>query len=188
LTSRKQVTQREVMSAIRFVTLLVFLVLCASMSHAQENDLPEFDSPEVVLGQAVIQLDDEGRVTSSGVAIEKLAKLGFLPIKPDQRADYVDYRRVRKPFTFLGQSVIVIEEEYLDKFIGCCVNPGIGFVVETNGEMNEFNFFVEINKCQKEGPYTRAAYSLEMAGVKPKAGATYLGISCRQDDLRDDLQ
>jgi hypothetical protein len=175
--------QIRVMGYFRFVTPFLFLALCAGLSHAQKPV-----SPEMVLTQAMSRLDNENRVMSSGVAIEKLAKMGFLPIKPDDRADYVDYRRVRKPLSLFGHKVVVIEEEYLTQYIGCCVNPGIGMVIETNGAMGDLNAFLVPNKCHKRNPDFDPAQSLKLAGVKPKADATYVIISCRQDDLRDDLQ
>jgi hypothetical protein len=172
------------MKHFRFVTTLMLLMLSASISFAQKPV-----SPEMVLTQAMTRLDDENRVMSSGVAIERLAKMGFLPIKPDERADYVDYRRVRKPLSLFGHQVVVIEEEYLTQYIGCCVNPGLGLVIETNGAMGDLNAFLVPNKCHKRtGSDYDPTYSLKLAGVKPKADATYVIISCRQDDLRDDLQ
>jgi hypothetical protein len=172
------------MKYLSLVITVLLLVLSASISHAQKPV-----SPEMVLTQAMTRLDDEKRVMSSGVAIEKLAKMGFLPIKPDQRADYVDYRRLRKPLNLFGHKVVVIEEEYLTQYIGCCVNPGLGLVIETNGAMGDLNAFLVPNKCHKKtGSDYDPTYSLKLAGVKPKADATYVIISCRQDDLRDDLQ
>jgi hypothetical protein len=122
------------------------------------------------------------RVVDSGVAIRAYIDKGFVRRAPDQRADYVDYRRVRKPATLFGHKLVVIEEEYLTKYIGCCVNTGIGVVVEKTGSLVELDAFVLANECSRREA-SEATYSLGLSGLKPKRGATYVSISCRENDL-----
>jgi hypothetical protein len=79
---------------------------------------------------------------------------------------------------------VVLEEEYLTTFIGCCVNTGLGVVVEKNGSLAELDAFVLANECSKREP-SDATYSLKLARIKPKRSATYVSISCRERDLVD---
>jgi hypothetical protein len=138
---------------------------------------------EKTLRQAMIPSGDEGiRIVSSGALIIAYINKGFVARKPDQRADYVDYRRVRKPATLFGHKLVVLEEEYLTEFIGCCVNNGLGIVVEKTGSLAELEAFAIANECAIHEP-SDATYSLKLAGVKPKRGATYVSISCKEKDL-----
>jgi hypothetical protein len=140
-------------------------------------------SLELTLRKAMIPgVDSDTRVVDSGVAIRAYIDKGFVRRKPDQRADYVDYRRVRKPATLFGHKLVVLEEEYLTEFIVCCVNTGIGMVVEKTGSLAELDAFVLANRCSKRTS-SEATISLELAGLKPKRGATYVSISCRARDL-----
>jgi hypothetical protein len=124
----------------------------------------------------------EERAIDSGAAIRTYIAKGFVSKAPDQRADYVDYRRVRKPASLFGHKLVVLEEEYLTTYIGCCVNPGLGIVVEKKGSLTALTRFVDNNRCAV-GDSTEASYSLQLAGVKPKSGATYVSISCREREL-----
>jgi hypothetical protein len=89
---------------------------------------------------------------------------------------------VRKSATLFGHKLMVLEEEYLVEFIGCCVNEGLGLVVEKNGSVTELETFAIANECAIKEP-SDATYSLKLAGVKPKRGATYISISCKEKDL-----
>jgi hypothetical protein len=142
-------------------------------------------SLERVLREAMTpSTNGEERQVDSGVALRAYIKAGLVSRAPDERADYVDYRRLRKPTSLFGHSLVVLEEEYLTTYIGCCVNPGLGMVVQKRGGLGPLDEFLERNKCSKRDA-DDATYSMQLAGVKPKAGATYVSISCRQRDLLD---
>jgi hypothetical protein len=161
--------------------LLMVLVAAVVVSFGGPARAAEVSPLETTLRKAMTAGVDTPRVVDSGVAIRAYINKGFVRRAPDQRADYVDYRRVRKPATLFGHKLVVLEEEYLTEFIGCCVNTGLGVVVEKNGSLAELDAFVNANECTKREP-SDAANSLELAGLKPKRGATYVSISCREKD------
>ncbi len=159
------------------IAAMALLLMSASPMAA------EISNEEKVLQGAMMlrSRDPYAREVGSGEAIGVLIKSGFLKRKPFQRADYVDYRALKKPMKFLGHSVLLIEEEYLVEWIGCCVNVGIGMVIEESGDTAGLEGFVKANQCRKEGEdYWKG--SLENSGLKPKAGVKYSYISCREKD------
>jgi hypothetical protein len=160
--------------------LIALMILMSAGSAAQAS---EISSTEALLRRAMAPGSEAGtRRVDSGVAIRAYIAKGLVRRKPDQRADYVDYRRVRKPAKLFGHKLIVIEEEYLTVFIGCCVNTGIGIVIEQVGSLDELDAFITANRCSKNGIYDPKE-SMKLAGVKPTANATYVSISCRENDL-----
>lgn len=162
------------------MALLLIVSTCGTAHAAPVTSL------ERTLRQAMIPSGDSGnRIVSSAVVILAYVNKGLVPLKPDQRADYVDYRRVRKPATLFGHKLVVLEEEYLIEFIGCCVNNGLGLVVEKTGSLVELETFALGNECAIHEP-DQARYSLKLAGMKQKRGATYVSISCKEKDLVTD--
>lgn len=87
------------------------------------------------------------RVGNSGKAIQAYMREGIVNKKPNARADYTDYYLVNKPAKFLGHDLIVIEEEYMTKYIGCCVSPGAGVTVKVIGDTNNLEEFAHVNGC-----------------------------------------
>jgi hypothetical protein len=68
-------------------------------------------------------IDSGTRVVESGVAIRAYINKGAVRRKPDQRADYVDYRRVRKPAKLFGhntrQTPAITRSSRLHSLRGC---------------------------------------------------------------------
>ncbi|NJM29738.1 MAG: hypothetical protein HC855_06230 [Rhizobiales bacterium] len=161
--------------------LVALLTVLASL-HSAAGDL----SPqENLLRQAMTPTGKEfERALEPGAAIRAYIRSGHVRRKPDDAADYVDYRRLRKPATLFGHPLLVLEEEYMTQYIGCCVNPGIGLVIEVQGSTAALDAFLAANKCRRNWP-SGPEDSLDKAGVKPKPDATYVSITCRQNDMRD---
>jgi hypothetical protein len=161
-------------------TILSLLLVMLTGSVAQSAEPAE---AEDILRTAMMKsAEADQRKIDSGVAIRTLIKQGFVPRKPEPRADYVDYRRLRKPLTLFGHPVLLIEEEYMTTYIGCCVNAGIGLVIEKAGGTAELDVFLKENKCRANTP-SGPEYAMETAGMKPRPGTTYISISCRELDL-----
>lgn len=74
------------------------------------------------------------RAGDSGKAIQAYMREGAVSKKPNQRADYTDYYLVNKPVSFMGHELVVIEEEYMTNYAGCCVNSGAGITVKVHGD------------------------------------------------------
>jgi len=127
------------------------------------------------------------RLYGSDVPIRDYAKHGFLPLKPDRREDYVDFRAFRKPAHLLGASLVTIEEEYQTKFIGCCVNAGVGAVVKSDAGLEKLKRFAAQNACSINEDPKFVAERLSPMHVKMAAGGGYAAISCRERDVPNDL-
>lgn len=87
------------------------------------------------------------RVGNSGEAIQAYMREGIVNKKPNQRADYTDYYIVNKPAKLMGHDLMVIEEEYMSKYIGCCVSPGVGVTVKVTGSTKNLEEFASSNGC-----------------------------------------
>jgi hypothetical protein len=74
------------------ILLLLGFSVGSFVGGAQAADVSPL---EVMLRKAMTPGVDLPRVVDSGVAIRAYINKGFVPRTPDQRADYVDYRRVR---------------------------------------------------------------------------------------------
>lgn len=122
------------------------------------------------------------RVADSGAAIQGYMREGLVGKKPNQRADYTDYYLLKKNSEFMGHELVLIEEEYMTQYIGCCVSPGAGVTVKVNGSTNNLAAFARQNKCT----FTDNVNLRELlAGVSIKAkisAGRYATLSCRERD------
>jgi len=122
------------------------------------------------------------RAGDSGKAIQAYMREGVVNKKPNQRADYTDYYVVKKPASFMGHELVVIEEEYMAKYVGCCVNPGAGVTVKVNGSPKNLEKFADANKCSfadnvdVQGELNR--FSIKATFSKGR----YATLSCREND------
>jgi hypothetical protein len=126
------------------------------------------------------------RSTKSGPMIMAYVKDGYLDLKPIQRADYVDYRLFKKPAQLMGHTLMLVEEEYMTKYSGCCVNEGLGVTVKVVGKTTQLEKFAEQNGCAFT-PHVDLADELKSVGIKssiPKA--EYATLSCRERDIAAD--
>jgi hypothetical protein len=122
------------------------------------------------------------RSTKSGPMIMAYVKDGYLDLKPIQRADYVDYRLFKKPAQLMGHTLIVVEEEYMTKFSGCCVNEGLGVTVKVVGKTAQLEKFAEQNGCAFL-PHVDLADELKSVGINARIPkAEYATVSCRERD------
>jgi hypothetical protein len=118
------------------------------------------------------------------VPIRALIKAGYLRKKPEARVDYSDYRLVRKPFDFLGARLVVIEEQYMITYGGCCVDPGIGMVLENPGNSSDIAELAKSNSCtysdDEDNYFVDAA--LEAVGRKGQRGR-FIYLYCGMREL-----
>lgn len=118
------------------------------------------------------------RMVDSGKMIVALANSGYVNLKPDESWDYSDYRFLKKRADFLGHEIIVIEEEYFEKWIGCCVNPGLAITFKLNGNTDFLQTFARNNKC-KIGFDGDKYYG---PALPPAPKGTYATLSCKEGD------
>ncbi|QTR54444.1 hypothetical protein [Thiothrix unzii] len=103
---------------------------------------------------------------------------------PNGRVDYTDYYIIGSPAKLMGHDILLIEEEYMDENIGCCVNPGFGFSVKINGNISNLVSFAENNGCSFEEALTLSEKlkSLDINYNLPQGDFVYL--SCRENDIQ----
>lgn len=131
-----------------------------------------------------IKANGPDRQARSGPVILAYQRAGILNKKPDQRADYVDFYLLHKAASFMGHKLVLLEEEYMDNYVGCCVSPGLGLVLQTSGETMPLQDFAEKNACTLT-LHADVFDRLKTYGIKHKlAKADYALLSCRERDAQ----
>lgn len=158
------------------------LLWCALLAAADfEAMAAQPDLEEKLLLSLALDKQTGERVVPSANAVKAYIAGGYVSRKPDLRFDYTDYRKLRKPAWLFGYSIVVIEEEYMAEYVGCCVSPGLGVVLFGKGDSDKLAAFARANGCSVEHP---ADVSGELADLNlgvPSSGLTRL--SCRDRDV-----
>jgi len=124
------------------------------------------------------------RIGDSGYAIRSYIHNKYLNKKPKLRYDYTDYWVLKKKASFMGQQLLVIEEEYMSKYVGCCVSPGVGVILKIKGNLNKLNKFAKSNGCSLEKG-SEVRNQLRTIHVKVNNRSKYVSLSCRERDIPD---
>jgi hypothetical protein len=163
--------------------ILVSVVWLASAFLTQADAQPVPDRLQAGLVNALrLNTQTRERIGDSGAAIRAYIQAGYLRAKPDKRLDYTDYRILRRPARLLGHELVLIEEEYLTRFIGCCVNAGVGAILRGSADTSAIDAFAAANGCAVTKGRDVIG-TLESVGVKPSQGE-YLQLSCRERDVQ----
>lgn len=118
----------------------------------------------------------------AGPAIRQFIAAGYVDRRPTRRMDYTDYRVLKWPFQFLGQNLLVIEEEYMTQYVGCCVDEGSGAIVRLNGDRSELTAFAAANKCRLTTEQSDIRSRLAELGLGREQGE-FARLSCRERDI-----
>ncbi|SIR77184.1 hypothetical protein SAMN05880566_12119 [Janthinobacterium sp. TND4EL3] len=168
------------MSACRHRRLLGALLLAASCASANAAADPALESDLI---QALhVKKGTTQRVGTSGKAIAAYVREGYVGKRPDQRFDYTDYYLLKKPASFMGHALVLIEEEYITQYIGCCVSPGAGVTVRVQGSTQNLQAFARAQRCTLNDPVD-IGHALKDVAIKnrlPKGH--YASLSCRERD------
>lgn len=155
--------------------LMLTLVVASASAHAGA------EQPEQNLVRSLsIDSNSKQRVAPSADAVKAFIAGGYVNRKPDYRFDYNDYRVLRKPAHLFGFSIVILEEEYMAKYVGCCVSPGIGVVLSGKGELKTLESFASKNGCSVESPADPSVIPAELKVRVSPGSLTYL--SCRERD------
>lgn len=166
----------------------IALAVCASPARA-ENDA----RLESALTDAMrLDIDKPmDRVGDGGAAIQGYVAAGYLAKRPNTRLDYTDYWWLKKSAPFMTHELVMIEQEYMSAWVGCCVSPGVGITVRVHGSTANLEQFARANKCSVETNVNLtdlAKYShIALSSIRKGRYAT---MSCRERDIqaRDDSQ
>lgn len=160
---------------------LACLALILTLISAPISSFADDGKAEAELIQAMTYSKTlQKRTKEAGDAVRALVREKILALKPDRRMDYTDYRIVNRPVNFLGHELLVVEEEYLTKYIGCCVNAGIGAILRVRGDLARLEAFSKENLC-KLRKQEDVVEDLRNIGAKD-TGGTLTAISCRERD------
>ena len=84
-----------------------------------------------LLGEVLgIAKDKDAFYESADVQFDRLVRAGIISDKVQERFDYVSYFPPLREVRFHGAKLLYFEYEYLDEFIGCCVDDGFGLVLQ----------------------------------------------------------
>ena len=157
------------------------LVLVSSLAAAADP-VPGAEL-ETGLAQAMhLKKGSSERVGTSGQAIQAYMRAGLIDSKPNQRADYTDYYLLNKPARFMGHELVMIEEEYMSRWIGCCVSPGAGLSVKVSGSLKPLEQFAHVHRCSLNDN-ADVQGELTSLGIRRKlAPGRYATLSCRERD------
>ncbi|MBS7349652.1 MAG: hypothetical protein KIG95_05755 [Comamonas sp.] len=134
----------------------------------------------MLLDSLRLRLGSDERMVDSGKMIVALSKSGYVSLKPDARFDYSDYRFLKKPIYIYGHELFVVDEEYFDHWVGCCVSPGIAVTLKLRGNTDSLQTFARNNKCRVG--FDGDLYYGPTLPSAPKG--TYATLSCKERDSR----
>lgn len=161
--------------------LLGALLLAASCASAHAAD-PGLESG--LLHALHLKKGTTDRVGTSGKAIAAYMREGYIGKRPDQRFDYTDYYLLKKPASFMGHELVLIEEEYITQYIGCCVSPGAGVTVKVRGNTQNLQAFASAQRCTLTDPVD-VQHGLSEVAIKARLPqGHYASLSCRERDAQ----
>lgn len=128
-----------------------------------------------------------GEASSQFPSFKKMFKDGLINKKAEvSRYDYNDVYRLKKPLNFMGQSVVLVSDEYMSQYAGCCVSEGWGALVAKNTDLKQLTQFAKANQCSlTEMDQSSTDYYYYKLKQLPKA--QYYELSCRERDLENQL-
>jgi hypothetical protein len=87
--------------------------------------------------------------TEYGAPLRALKRDGYLATRPRIRTNYDDFYFPTRSFSVLGGKVVVVQENYLGRYVGCCADPGIGLYFEGSSKASfiAVEDFAIANKC-----------------------------------------
>ena len=125
--------------------------------------------------------DPSERQAESGPVIQAYAKAGYIPLKPNLRADYSDYRLFIKPAGFLGHTLVAIDEEYMAQYIGCCASPGLAVTLRVTPQGQDLEAFAKQQACSLDRDEHATLHDPSIGLPKAPKG-TYVTLSCKTRD------
>lgn len=155
------------------------LLMLAAHTQAQAQTLESGLTDALRLKPGTTQ-----RLGDAGKAIRAYMQAGLVPKRRNQRADYTDYYLLTAPAKFMGHDLVVIEQEYMSKYVGCCVSPGAGVSLRAVGSTNNLQRFAEANGCGFT-EHVKLQEDLKNYGIGLTLPAgNYLTLSCRERDIQ----
>lgn len=156
----------------------LLLAACCVSAHAAAQ--PELENGLIHALQ--LKKGTTERAGTSGKAIAAYMREGYIGKRPEQRSDYTDYYLLKKKASFMGHELVLIEEEYITQYIGCCVSPGAGVTVKVRGNTRKLQAFASAQRCTLSDPVD-IGHALSEVAIKARLPRDhYASLSCRERD------
>jgi cell division septation protein DedD len=82
----------------------------------------------------------------------------------------------------LDSRVLIVEHEFFETFVGCCVNDGIAVIVDT-GDRAKVDSFAKENHCRTRAPEDAFLPPEVLAAVRRDTSSLAVELSCKYTDL-----
>lgn len=132
------------------------------------------------------------RGMGSGTALKdfkSLSQQGFISKKPQvSRMDYNDVYVVKKPLKMFNQLVVLLSDEYMSEYVGCCVSEGWGAIVKKEQSFQAFKRYAEKNHCALTPFSLKDNEHYYGFATKKLRQGEYYELSCRERDFPDELR
>ena len=127
---------------------IAVLAACGAL-HAKPGDAGDDSRQEIDLLANTSGYDKNTKSLhqTSEDQLHALQSSGILPRNAHSRSDYVSYYRPTKPVFFHGARLLYWEYEYMEEFIGCCVDEGFGLILQGGADDAVMHFAAE-NGCE----------------------------------------
>ncbi|MFZ6745645.1 hypothetical protein ACO0LC_20680 [Undibacterium sp. JH2W] len=168
----------------KFLYLLLaacFMSVLSSTSMAADGELENR-----LIKALKIKKNGLDRQARSRPVILAYQQAGILKRSRNRRIDYMDFYIVDKPASFMGQKLVLLEEEYMDTWVGCCVSPGMGLAVQVSSNTDAMEKFALENACTLTPHFDLKARFKDYLIKHQLPVADYAYLSCRERDLPED--
>jgi hypothetical protein len=156
---------------------------CLSLPGAPADAASDRELEAGLLDALRLKAGTVERLGDSGTAIQAYMREGVAAGKPNRRFEYTDYYLLKKPAKFMGHDLVLIEEEYPSKFIGCCVNPGAGVTVRVVGDSRNLEEFAEANGCTLTDNLDLQDLLKQLKIKASLPRGNFASLSCRERDV-----
>jgi hypothetical protein len=159
------------------------IVLLAGVSAVIDvHAVPPGDESVAKLLHALRPVPMFERQKNIGAVLREFKEQGLISFRPLIRVDYTDYYRVRSGLRLFGHDLVILEEEYITKYAGCCVSEGGGLVVRMQGSTSELAEFAAANRCSLREYESLEKYQREFNVSFAAPSGRYAELSCRARD------
>lgn len=117
-------------------------------------------------------------------SFHQLKQQGFISQKPQvSRMDYNDVYALKKPLEMFNQQVVLLSDEYMLEYVGCCVSEGWGAIIKKQHNVTTIQKFAQEQQCSFV-PFSLKE-NLHYYGytIKKLGKGEYYELSCRERDL-----
>jgi hypothetical protein len=167
-----------------FLLFFLTLVACGEVRQANATNNSPLASG-LIWNASASAKDKETFFETADDQLARLQRAGILSKNVSSRFDYVSYYKPTRLVTFYGARLMYFENEYLEQFIGCCVDDGFGLILQ-GSESKEINDFAATNGCKITiGDHVYLPFEINKEFEKQKVKIeSLLEISCRFNDTQ----